>query len=535
PVDAEQAILARLDAPGIPKVYGALTQGGRAYLAREHFDGMPLDQVLARGTLPPSRVRAIGRQLCGLLSYLHSQTPPVVHRDIKPQNIILCPDGSVGLTDFGIARVFKDSSTSDTQHMGTMPYAPPEQYGYAQSSPQADIYALGVVLIFLATGSPDRADLALRIPDAGLRRVIERCIAFDPRDRFQNVEQVARRLRPPLRERHGLLWAFAACVATVALVLAGVGFSRGWPWAEPGLGALGGPKTPSGATQTGVGPYEQGLGNLPGNIVSGRGLVVEGGGFIYLAAAHGIYQLGMDGTDAGRLVASEDADSLNYWEGDVYYASYTEGIVRCDPGTGDCVTLVDESAGDLFIDGGQLYFELVDDDFNLYKMAPDGSGMELVNPRTGYYPLVYRGFHYFTDFDDGDRLYRTDLASGRTDLVYDAATAWLCTLDDTLFLSDFTVPGALVAADLDGAGAKRIYSGAVSRVVAYSGGLVFINGHGKLVRSDLDGGGEMVLTENPSDTHAIAGDWVFYHNTDDGAAWMVRLDGTDDHFIVNRF
>ncbi|MDR2493415.1 MAG: serine/threonine protein kinase, partial [Coriobacteriales bacterium] len=200
--DAEYAILSKLDHPGIPKVYGATSLGSRSFLVREYFDGEPLDVIASHSALSTAAIYDIAQWLCVILSYLHAKTPPVIHRDIKPQNIIICPDGSVGLTDFGIARTYRPEATSDTEYAGTLPYAPPEQFGYAQSTPLTDIYALGIVLVYLATGSPLRQDLPGRIKDGQLRLLIEKCIAFDPADRFQDAGQVLRRIKFIKRVRH---------------------------------------------------------------------------------------------------------------------------------------------------------------------------------------------------------------------------------------------------------------------------------------------------------------------------------------------
>ena len=96
-------------------------------------------------------------KLTDILSYLHSENPPIIHRDIKPQNIIVGRDSSIHLIDFGIARVHKEERTQDTSVVLTLDYASPEQYGFEQTTPLSDIYSLGVVMLFLATGNHGRA------------------------------------------------------------------------------------------------------------------------------------------------------------------------------------------------------------------------------------------------------------------------------------------------------------------------------------------------------------------------------------------
>ncbi|MDR3359617.1 MAG: DUF5050 domain-containing protein [Bifidobacteriaceae bacterium] len=484
-IDAELDVLAALRHPGIPRIYGALESHGRSYLSREYFEGLPLDQVVAQGTIPPDRVRLIGRQLCAILGHIHSHSPPVVHRDIKPQNIILRPDGAVGLTDFGIARTFKQGKLKDTERFGTPEFAPPEQHGYAQSSPLADIFALGVVLIYLATGSADRRNLAERIPDAALRSAVERCVAFDPKDRFQNAADLAKALEPPRSRRRRAL-VVGAAVLVPALVATGVWLAL--PRSPSQIAEIG--TNHSSATpglQAPLSGAEAGVGNRPGNIAGGQGVATWGGGFIYIATAQGVYQVDMDGDPTGLVAETGDATSLNYWEGDLYYSSSAEGIVRCDPATAQCLTLLDEPTGSMFIDGGMIYFQRATQNLLLHKMTLDGSDVEQADVKTGHYAVVYQGFHYFSDPEDGERLHRTELATGLTKLIYDRPSAWPSPEGDTIYFSDFSNPAALMTAKLDGGDTRQLRAEAASRTVAYADGLVYVDGTGTLVRSTLDG------------------------------------------------
>ena len=159
PVDAEWAILSQLSHPGLPQVYGSWSTPTHSIMAREFIQGQALDAVVARGLFSYKDMLTVAIKLCEVLGYLHVQNPPIIPRDVKPQNIILCPDGSIKLIDFGIARVFKQTADSDTVFAGTVPYAPPEQYGFAQTTPLTDIHALGITMIYMLTGSPDRNGL----------------------------------------------------------------------------------------------------------------------------------------------------------------------------------------------------------------------------------------------------------------------------------------------------------------------------------------------------------------------------------------
>ena len=96
-----------------------------------------------------------GKQLCDVLAYLHSRKPPIIYRDMKPDNVQLKPDGTITLLDFGTAREYKyrGAEGSDTSCLGTRGYAAPEQYGgMGETDARTDIYCLGATLYHLLTG-----------------------------------------------------------------------------------------------------------------------------------------------------------------------------------------------------------------------------------------------------------------------------------------------------------------------------------------------------------------------------------------------
>jgi hypothetical protein len=158
---------------------------------------------------------AIAVQLCDILTYLHGQTPPVIHRDIKPQNIIVDEQGKVTLIDFGISRAYNSASQEDTTCLGTRYYAAPEQYGFSQTDARSDIFSLGVLLCWLLTGSVNIDQAEKSIPDIRLARIVKKCTAFDPRDRYQNAAQVREALTGRVPRRS--LFVFAGLILLVIL------------------------------------------------------------------------------------------------------------------------------------------------------------------------------------------------------------------------------------------------------------------------------------------------------------------------------
>ncbi len=215
----EALMLASLDHVNLPKVTDHFSDGGKQYLVMDFIEGETLADRLERaseegeGQLPVDVVMGWAEQLCDVLEYLHSQNPPVIFRDLKPSNVMITPDGTVKLIDFGIARIFKPGKAMDTTYFGTAGYSPREQYGKGQTDARSDVYALGAMLHHLLTGvdptdHPFKFDdvrrLNGRVP-AHVANGVMKALSDDPDDRWQNIaemraaltQQPAPAIRPP--------------------------------------------------------------------------------------------------------------------------------------------------------------------------------------------------------------------------------------------------------------------------------------------------------------------------------------------------
>ena len=151
----EAVLLAGLMHPHLPRIYDHFEDHGRWYLVMDFIEGETLGERLWKAPdhiLPLPFVIHVTLQLCTVLSYLHSRTPPVIFRDLKPANVMMTPDDHLYLIDFGIARLFKPEQSGDTLVLGSPGYAAPEQYGKAQTTERADIYSMGATLHQLLSG-----------------------------------------------------------------------------------------------------------------------------------------------------------------------------------------------------------------------------------------------------------------------------------------------------------------------------------------------------------------------------------------------
>ena len=217
----EHQLLRQLAGPGIPESLQVFQENGWTYLLRVYVPGETLlDYAQKRGPLPASEVRDIGLEICAILRRLHRQDPPVIHRDIKLENIIRTPEGQLYLIDFGISRRFEAGACRDTQVLGTPASAPPEQFGFRQTDTRSDVYALGVLLHELAAGTPflDQGT----VPPV-LQPVIQRCTRFAPEDRYPDAAAVGLALRQaPLAywaHRFGPLTAVLTAAVLAAIFL----------------------------------------------------------------------------------------------------------------------------------------------------------------------------------------------------------------------------------------------------------------------------------------------------------------------------
>jgi len=161
----EARLLSSLQHPNLPGIFEQFEENERCYLVMTFLEGETLEEILQRRVfkkLPLHEALQIGQQLCEVLQFLHSQYPPIIFRDLKPANIMRTTDGKIYLIDFGVARQFKPGQKKDTIPFGSLGYAPPEQFGKAQTTPRSDIYSLGVTLFQLISGyEPDTTPLQL--------------------------------------------------------------------------------------------------------------------------------------------------------------------------------------------------------------------------------------------------------------------------------------------------------------------------------------------------------------------------------------
>lgn len=202
----EAEFLQRFRHPMLPVVYD-LVWDEAWYLVMEYIRGITLrDYIDRNGYVQEERAYTWIQQQLDVLGYLHTRRPPVIYRDFKPDNIIVCPDGHLRLVDFGGAAV-KNYGMRECSVMAVTPgYGAPEQSGMTgqrvYADERSDIYALGKVMYYMLTGAdpakPPYAELPVcdyqPLVHRRLERIIRRCIEEDPGRRYQMTEEISRDL-----------------------------------------------------------------------------------------------------------------------------------------------------------------------------------------------------------------------------------------------------------------------------------------------------------------------------------------------------
>ena len=197
----ETNMLKRLKHKNLPSIIDVIENEDAFLIVMDYIEGKSLADILAEeGAQPQEFVIEWAKQLCDTLEYLHTRTPAIIYRDLKPANIMVKPDGNITLIDFGTAREYKEKNIADTTCLGTVGYAAPEQFGgMGQTDARTDIYCLGATLYHLVTGNnPSDPPYEIRnireinpALSSGLEKIISKCTQRNPDDRFQSCAELA--------------------------------------------------------------------------------------------------------------------------------------------------------------------------------------------------------------------------------------------------------------------------------------------------------------------------------------------------------
>ena len=194
---AEIENLRRYDCSFLPQYIDSVQEEECDWLLRTYIKGDTLWELVEKhGCVSVETATEIFLRLCSMMEQLHGMEPPLIHRDLKPQNIVWTQEGNLFLIDMGTARQYRKMAQYDTVFVGTRQTAAPEQYGYSQTDCRTDIYALGILYHYLLTGKLEKTleGKEKQIPEE-CQKIIEKCTKLDPKQRYQNCAELKKVLQ----------------------------------------------------------------------------------------------------------------------------------------------------------------------------------------------------------------------------------------------------------------------------------------------------------------------------------------------------
>ncbi|MBF4691641.1 protein kinase domain-containing protein [Fusibacter ferrireducens] len=216
----EYTILSKLSYPNIPTIIDANISGEHTIIIEDYFDGVPIDQFMIKvnDEEKKSVFEALFWQIVNTLKYLHNQAQPIIHKDIKPDNVLVSDSGEIMLIDFGSSRFFKEHQSRDTVLMGTQGYASPEQYGFSPTDKRSDLYAFGTMMAEIVE------NLSIELDDK-MSLSLEKCREIDPKNRFQSVEAMEtyiKSTKDKVSNRNKIVWSALGLILVAAVTLVSI-------------------------------------------------------------------------------------------------------------------------------------------------------------------------------------------------------------------------------------------------------------------------------------------------------------------------
>ena len=187
------AELYRNPVAGTPRIINYYEEAEQLTVIEEYISGTSLQDKISHADISPNDMLSYMLDLCAILEQLHQHNPAIIHRDVKPSNVIITSYNRAVLLDFNAAKYHTAAKDSDTILLGTQGYAAPEQYGFGQSSPQTDIYSLGILLKEMAQAS--------HCQNPYIDAIIAKCTQMNPAERYQSIGD----LRETLLTNGGIL------------------------------------------------------------------------------------------------------------------------------------------------------------------------------------------------------------------------------------------------------------------------------------------------------------------------------------------
>jgi hypothetical protein len=507
----------------------------RSKIISENKTVRSIHEIVSEGaTMHSKEILNIILQLCDMPCIKNSDELTERSVDIHPKNIFLRSDGVVFIGELSIP-------TSERQA-----YIPPEQNLSDRMTAESIIYALGLLMLFMATGNEKKRDLDTFGEDRTLVPLIEKCIAFDPKRRFSKVKDLSNAIRQKntLRKKilsvAGLAFIVLAAVFSVLFFYSegrrtgidageSIGYKKGYAEGydmgfsdAPGIGL----KIPE---------FDAKNGNISGNYVAGIGAIAtrseEEALFIMDG---GIYR--MDPYTGEIAVLSSDAKAvdINYYDGYTYFCT-DRNVMRINMKTLKEEVFCETQTGNLYVVDGRFYLHDLTTGY-LYGINPDTKSVTQLNGGMRYLSLnISDGKLYFIDGNDGNFLYSSNLDGGNLNLVNRNYFDSFCIHNGRIYAS-MAGPGGnpdneqvfeIVSMDPDGGNLESLTTVSGYHPNVTDEGIFYIAGKNKTLEwISSDTKTRYVILQQPAESFNLSGRWIFYLNEQDGELWRVRVDGS---------
>ena len=483
--------------------------------------------VAEDGPMRAEAILPIIEQLCRLFE---NPKEKFRHLLIHPSTVIVNEYGEVRMTERKAG--FSEMSA----------YLPPEQ-DRAEPNTQSDrVYALGMLMLYMATGQEKKTEAEISLDNPGLLSLIRRCTAFDPMDRFDDVgclhDAVKREMRSGRKVFSFLLYVLYAA-ALAALVYAG--------WL---MGGANGAKT---GDTDGYGPgYEEGFergvsaaagitvnassfnshnGSLPGNTSAGNGpTAAYSEKNVFFLADGEIIRMDAATGQAQSIGKVNGAYSLQYYQGSLYCCTPTQ-ILRIDPETGKEEVFCDSLGGCLYIFDDVFYLYDSAGTRYLYRISKTGKDLTQLTGATEYRSLnVVDGKLYYIDPDQENGICCSDLDGGDVKLISSSSYDSICVYDGKIYAG---TANGLIRMDLNGGNPEKLTAAPAYYPNVSDSGVFFVSGSDRTLEwMSSNCRTRFTVVPTRTSTFQVSGKWILYQNEDDGGRlWKVRVGGADSERI----
>ncbi|NLD87264.1 MAG: DUF5050 domain-containing protein, partial [Clostridiales bacterium] len=441
---------------------------------------------------------------------------------IHPENIVIDARG--------------DIKTEGTAHQ-LLSYLPLETGQIAVTPPGMKVYALGMLMLYMATGKETKAELDITHISRSLRYLIQRCTAFDPEERFKDTKELLKAVKHETglgKKTLSILSVLLPVFLMVALLIyfgregllqggaAGEkigyrsgfadGFKRGFSDA-PGIGLR--------ATS-----FDAHSGNLSGNFIPEEDpFAVLTEDTVFFLSGDNLCRMEPYTQEIEIITAVPGADTLQYHDGWLYYRK-SENIFRMNPKTEKEEVVCESLGGQFYIFDDVIYlYDSAGTDY-LYSIDPDKGTMTQLNGATAYCCLNVVGRQlYYISPDNGNCICRSDLDGSNLSLISSGSYESLCIYDGSIYAA---IEDGLIRMDLNGGNPVILASRALYFPNVSDSGIFCISGQEKTLEwMSLDGKTRYTVVATKTSSFNIAGQRIFYRNEEDaGSLWRIHISGT---------